>query len=389
MATVLGEMGHSIFYCAGELDGTAPGLEAPELHFKDPVARSLGDRAFGRHEPDPDLEAAIDRRAQALKRPLRAFLDSFAVEYLIVENAFAIPMQLPLAQAVAELLAERKLPALAHNHDFYWERTRFFPNNIGTFLDTYFPPAIPNLHQATINSLAQEALRERRGLQSVVIPNVFDYDTPPPGIDDYNLDFRAKIGLTADDWLLLQPTRVVPRKGIELAIELVARLDDPRAHLVITHEAGDEGVGYLRQLQELAVARDVRLHYVAGIVSDVRSRTPAGEKIYSLWDAYPHADAVTYPSLVEGFGNALLETVYFKKPALVNRYDVYVADIAPLGFRFAEIAGTVTASAVRHVRGWLENPASAAHLVAHNYRLAQAHFSYTILQAILRRLLPE
>ena len=62
-----------------------------------------------------------------------------------------------------------------------------------------------------------------------------------------------------------------------------------------------------------------------------------GRKVYTLWDAYVHADFVTYPSLIEGFGNALLETLYFRLPALVNRYAVYAADIAPQGFDLVEI----------------------------------------------------
>ena len=51
---------------------------------------------------------------------------------------------------------------------------------------------------------------------------------------------RSDIGLAEDDWLILQPTRVVARKGIEHAIELVQRMEVP-ARLVITHAAGDEG----------------------------------------------------------------------------------------------------------------------------------------------------
>lgn len=388
LAAVLRRRGHHVFYCAGELGGDAPGVLAPELHFTDPVAASLGERAFGPAPAGPDLLEEVGRRAQELKQPLRRFLEAYAIDYLIVQNAFAIPMQLPLAQALAELLAETRLPALAHNHDFYWERERFTPNNVGDFLDTYFPPALPNLRHATINSLAQRALAERRGLESVVIPNVFDFAARPPGIDDYNGDFRRAIGLTEDDWLILQPTRVVPRKGIELAIDLVARLDDPRAKLVITHPAGDEGMAYLRRLQGLAAEKGVDLRYVAGVVDDERGTTGEGNKIYSLWDTYPHADLVTYPSLVEGFGNALLETVYFRRPALVNRYDVYVADIAPLGFRFAEIDGRVTAEAVATARRWLEHPAQAEPAVEHNFRLGAEHFSYETLDRLLQPLLP-
>ena len=43
--------------------------------------------------------------------------------------------------------------------------------------------------------------------------------------------------------LLLQPTRVVQRKGIEHAIELVHRLQR-KAKLVISHASGDEGHDY-------------------------------------------------------------------------------------------------------------------------------------------------
>lgn len=388
MAAVLRRLGHHVFYCAGELGGGAPGLPAPELHFADPVAVSLGERAFGRELAGPGLLDAIGRRAQQLKRPLRRFLEEYAIDYLIVQNAFAIPMQLPLAQALADLLAETQLPALAHNHDFYWERERFSTERVGRFLDTYFPPALPNLRHATINSLAQKALKRRRGLDSVVIPNVFDFAAPAPAIDAYNADFRRAIGLAEDDWLILQPTRVVPRKGIEMAIEVVARLEDPRAKLVITHPAGDEGMGYLRRLQALATEMDVDLRYVAAVVDDERRTTEVGDKVYSLWDTYPHADLVTYPSLVEGFGNALLETVYFRRPALVNRYDVYAADIAPLGFRFAEIDGRVTPEAVAAVRRWLERPQEAAPLVDHNFRLGATHFSYETLSRLLQPLLP-
>ena len=67
-----------------------------------------------------------------------------------------------------------------------------------------------------------------------------------------------------------------------------------------------------------------------------------GIKIYSLWDMYPITDLVTYPSLYEGFGNAFLEAVYYRKPLLVNRYDIYMRDIEPKGFQTVTIQGYVS-----------------------------------------------
>lgn len=380
MATVLERAGHDLFYCAGELDPAFTGLEAPELHFTDPTAVALGRRAFGAGDGvDAGLLRDIDTRAAELERPLQSFVDQFGIDYLIIQNAFAIPMQLPMAQALTNVLVATGLPALAHNHDYHWERERFHPHRLGDFLDTYFPPDLPRLQHASINSLAQTNLRQRRGLESTVLPNVFDFATPAPGSDDYSADFRSAIGLTDDDWLILQPTRVIPRKGIELSIELAARLEDPRAKLVITHHAGDEGLDYLHQLQALAAERGVDLRYVADIVDDGRREGEDGRKVYSLWDTYPHADVVAYPSLVEGFGNALIEAVYFRRPVLVNRYAVYAADIAPHGFRFAEIDGVLTTEAVASVREWLEAPATAGPLVDHNFALGAEHYSYEAL----------
>lgn len=383
LAKVLERLGFSTYYCAGELDEAGPpGALIPELHFRDPVAQALGERAFGSSEPDPTLERDLTERARFLKVRLAKVLDDYRPDLLVLQNVWAIPMQLPLAQALAELVSERALPTLSHEHDYAWERERFAVTRIPHYLATYFPFHAPTVRHLCINSLAQNELKRRRGLTATVIPNVFDFATPPPEPDAFSADFKQAIGLSEHQRLILQPTRVVPRKGIELAIDLLAELADPRNVLVITHHAGDEGLDYLRRLLRYAAERGVALAYVAELVDEFRGQV-AGNKRYALWDTYPHADFVTYPSLIEGFGNALLETVYFKKPALVNRYPVYVADIAPKGFRFVEIDGQVTAHAVQAVAEILDNPSLGAAMAEHNYRLGAAHYSFEALQALI------
>ena len=389
-AAVLQLMGHQVFYCAGELDANGPpGMLVPEMHFTHPEAKRIHDLAFGAMTQVSDLQSQIADFVGDLRARLLDFISDFQVDLVIAQNVFAIPMQVPLGVALREVLLETGLPAIAHNHDFYWERKRFQINCIPDILETAFPPDLPNLRHVVINSLAQRSLKTRRGMESTIIPNVFDFSTLPPGIDDHNADLREAIGLSAADHFILQPTRVVPRKGIELAIELVSRMQDARCKLVITHHAGDEGLDYLHQLQAQAAAAGIDLQYAADRFDSQRSTTPEGRKIYSLWDAYPHADFVTYPSLYEGFGNALIEAVYFRKPVIVNRYPVYVADIGPLGFDFVEIDGTITDAAVAQVRELLADPARCEQMVEHNYRLGQEHFSLERLEELLRGLLEE
>jgi mannosylglucosylglycerate synthase len=117
--------------------------------------------------------------------------------------------------------------------------------------------------------------------------------------------------------------------------------------------------------------------------------TVDGHKTYRLWDVYPHADFVTYPSIYEGFGNALLEAMYFRKPLLVNRYSIYARDIAPCGFRVVEMDGVLTRGAVDEVELLLGDAGVREEWAEHNYQLCLHHYSYELLERHLGDILLE
>ncbi len=388
-ARVLRRMGHELFFCAGELGGyAAGGTLIPLLHFDHQSIVALSQRAFGANA-DRDNEKlcdAIYALADEIRPPLRHFIRSNRLDLIVVQNALTIPMNLPLGVCLTGLIAELGINTIAHHHDFFWERQRYQTNAILDLLDTTFPAKLPSIQHVTINTIAQQRLKARRGIDSTVIPNVHDFATPPPGLDSYNNDLREMLGLNEDDLFILQPTRVIQRKGIELSLELVHRLGLPNAHLFITHRADDEGLSYWLWLKREAAVMRVDLRLIDHMIGTERA-TIDGHKIYSLWDAYPHAALVTYPSLYEGFGNALLEAVYFKRPIVINRYPVYNADIRPLGFQFIELDGFVDDDAVEKTRELLNDPDQARSMVEHNYAIAQEHFSLEVLERKLQELL--
>ena len=129
--------------------------------------------------------------------------------------------------------------------------------------------------------------------------------------------------------------------------------------------------------------------FVSEIINEQRGTTTDGRKIYTLDDVYPYADLVTYPSTFEGFGNAFLETIYFKKPIVVNNYSIYIKDIKPKGFSVVEIDGYVTEKAVEETKQILDDPALCKKMVDHNYELGKKYFSYTVLERILRHYMIE
>ncbi|MFL7892403.1 MAG: glycosyl transferase family 1 [Anaerolineales bacterium] len=387
-AKVLKNLGHEVYYCAGELGGYAKnGTLIPELHFADQTVYALSERAFGGQDQDGDeLADQIYSRADEMRAPLRNFIRSNHLDLIIVQNALTIPMNLPLGVSLTGLIAELGIDTIAHHHDFFWERQRYQTNAILDLLDTAFPAKLPNIQHVTINSIAKARLNARRGISSVVIPNVLDFSSPPPQLDKFNKDFHHELGLNKDDLLILQPTRVIQRKGIEMAIEIVKRMDGEKPHLFITHRADDEGLSYWRWLKREASVMDVDVQLIDHVIGPERSKIN-GHKIYSLWDAYLNADLVTYPSLYEGFGNALLESIFVRKLTIVNRYPVYNADIKPLGFEFIELDGFVDEQSIQKTRELLNSPDKVREITEKNFQLAEQYFSLEVLEKNIKELI--
>jgi mannosylglucosylglycerate synthase len=387
-ADVLEKNGYSCFWFAGELD--RPGEKCflvPEAHFKHEQNRWINAQVMGRKGRKPPVTQAIHDLRSKLKASLHDFIKTFNIDLLITENVLTIPMHVPLGLALTETIAETEIHTIAHNHDFFWERIRFSVSAVSDYIRMAFPPNLPNIKHVVINSEAQEQLALRTGISSTIIPNVLDFANPPALDSARARVFRESIQLEPEDRMILQPTRIIQRKGIEHAIALVKELKDSRNKLVISHEAGDEGFEYVEWLKEYADEHGVCLRLIATKIADPWGNNGNGQEKYSLWDIYPFADFITYPSQYEGFGNAFLEAIYFKKPILVNRYATFVRDIEPLDFDLAVMDGFLTKKTVKHVIDILESSERKERMVNYNYEVARRHYSYSVLRTRLNALL--
>jgi len=383
-ATVFKKFGWTSFYFAGELDRPPErSYLVEEAHFTHPDIKAIHNKVFGVTTRERALSKKIYQLAIKLKDDLYDFVKKFNIDLIIPQNALTIPMNIPLGIALTEFIAETNIPTIAHHHDFYWERDRFMVNAVSDYLRMAFPPVLPSIEHVVINSVADAQLSLRTGISSHIIYNVMDFDNPPKPPDEYTFDVRQSLGIADDELFVLQPTRVVQRKGIEHAIELVHRLGR-KSKLVISHASGDEGWDYEQRLKEYSKLMNVNTIFVSDVIKEERGTTPDGRKIYTLEDIFPYADLVTYPSTFEGFGNAFLETLYFKKPIVVNTYSIYLKDIKPKGFKVIEIDGYVNDKAIEQTKQVLDNPELRQEIVEHDYALAQKYFSYKVLHQNLR-----
>ncbi|MBN1410169.1 MAG: glycosyltransferase family 4 protein [Spirochaetales bacterium] len=388
--SVLESIGYECYFFSGLSDWRKErSMVVPEAFFNHPEIKQLHSECYGKSTRSTALTQKIQQFRKYFKKHIYDFIRNYKIDLLIVENALTIPINIPLGLAITEVIAETGIFTIAHHHDFVWERQRFIVNSVTDYITMAFPPRLPSVLHVVINTAACQALSHRCGISSLIIPNVFDYSAPIPGIDDYNRGLRKSFGLKDSDIFFLQPTRIIARKGIEHAIELVSRLKDDRIKILISHQERDEGTQYYERVISYANLLNVNVIIKPELVGSERGKTDDGRKVYSLTDIYLHADFITYPSTYEGFGNAFLETVYYKKPFLVNRYAIYQQDIEPLGFQAVVMDTYITDEDVENVRAVLADEKKRQNMVDNNFKIASRNFSYKVLERQLKILLPD
>jgi glycosyltransferase involved in cell wall biosynthesis len=334
----LERIGFSIRRVAGELEGAPmPGdVVLPGLGL--PAAELGGGSAVPPTAPTPD--------------ELRA---AFAgADLVIVENMLSLPLNLPAAEVIAAVLADGAEPrTLVHHHDLPWQRDR-------TASLEAFPPLMPSALHVTINDASRNALADRRGIRAVTIRNCFDLDAPRGD----GARGRAMIGASRDDIVVLHPVRAIARKNIPAAVrlanELAARFPDRTVRYWLPGPAEE---GYGPTLEKVLQEAKVVVHR---------------EPVNSMPDAYAACDVVAFPSIWEGFGNPVIESVWARRPLAVARYPV-LEEMLARGFVFLDAAD---ADAVA--------PAVAVPdttVLDHNFALAQRWHSLPALEAQLRDLL--
>lgn len=386
--TVLERLGHEIYYIVGEYENPPANTKIiPEMGFFTDENNWIQENAFGKTESVQELHDRINRLAAIIEKEMAQAIEQYQLDIIVLENCITIPMQIPLGLAIKNYLNANPMPAIAHHHDFYWERERFLENNVQNILDIAFPVQEPCISHACINHIQKAALKEKFNIDAVVVPNVFDFNADFNKVDDFNKDFRSTIGVSDTDIVFLQPSRIVPRKTIEYSIELVRQLNDPQVKFVLAGYAGDEGMDYLRKLENLIEEAKIPALYIHEHIFSRRQKSP--KKVYTLWDSYVFSDLVTFPSDFEGFGNHVVEAFYFKKPLFTNNYSVYESDIGPTGVDTILMDQVVTSEVVEKTRTVLKDEKYRQQMVEQNYEIGCKCFSFETLQNLLENMMKD
>ncbi len=396
-------------------------------------------------EPPDWLDSMIHENAMRVKCIIREFVQKHSIDLLIAHNT-SHPYNFITAVGLGYYFEELRKnniiwpKILVWWHDSYFEREQFSnPNRIISKYLKYLPGTYVD-GIVLINSTQYELARRLFSKYNshvedmffrdrvIIIPNTssinWDWENIETGdnqiicpvLDNYNKSFIKDIGITAiiessgfsmqDTILLLQHTRIVPRKKIEVAIDFAFEIEkrywrDNKAKciiLLVSGHSGDEQFKYKEFLNDYYLMKketfpQSNVSLIFGEDRILSHRDIIVDKKYYSFSEIPSIIASyggigTYFSEVEGFGNNLLEMIAAGLPVMINRYEVYKTDIEPFGFDLPFIDDAIlTEELIEKAYTVLNDISLRNKLVKHNLKILDNKFGHKIIAGKLEPLI--
>jgi glycosyltransferase involved in cell wall biosynthesis len=421
--TILESLGNEVRLISGPVNYGADYV-IDELEFDAEEISGIKEQSFkyfNRNEKNTSsLMNHIREISERIENKFLAYHEKEQFTAILIHNIFSLGLHIAAAAAFTHIADKTGIPFINTNHDYYWEREEYLDptsEEIIHFLNEFVPPSRRNIRHVSINSLGRTTLLEKRNIDSIVFPDIFDFDQPIWEKDSFNEDFRQRFDIKENDILVLQATRIVARKAIEIAVDFVAELEKFKTGLVentlyngrvldhtseivfvLTGYAEESESAYLSKLKKHIKSTGIEARFIHKSIAYKRSVVD-NRKVYSLWDAYVHADLVTYPSLIEGWGNQFIEAIFARCPVVLFEYPVFISDIKHEGYSYISLGdmyhmtekglakienGRLTKS-VEETISMLTDTSNTPILLENNCSIGEQYHGYNVLENFLKQ----
>jgi len=249
-------------------------------------------------------------------------------DILIAHNVLSMHYNLPLTLALHKLANTKTIKVVNWNHDspyFYMNYSKDLEEKPWLILKKYNQ----NISYITISpSRAKEFQSLYKTKKEItVIPNGID-PTRAFHLNKTTMRLIKENNLFTANLLMLQPSRLHPRKNVELSIEVLRAFYDKgiQAKLLLAgacdpHERKPSR--YYNKLKDLAESLQMQKHII--LLSNYVFES--GEKLIADWgtirELYQISDLLFMPSKQEGFGIPLLEAGMLKLPIVCSDIDPF------------------------------------------------------------------
>jgi hypothetical protein len=417
----LTKLGHQVIYITGSAQ-SEQNYHIDGIHFHDELNLKINQNcylSFNDYSRPDELKDLIFKRADNIEKSLDKIVKEKKIECIFVANILSLGWNLPASIAFTNYAKKnKKIKFICVNSDIYWERELYshpVVEFVKEILDNYLLPDLFNIKHYVISNLARRELLKRRGLYSDVLYKAINFNNYLQKDEKIINEIRNYIGTAENDIIIFNPSRIAPRKTIEFSVDFIAELEalkteyvgrslyngkvlseDSKFHLLLSGIDDSLGSDYFSELNKKM--KNINNTYINRIIGNKRQEEP--EKKYSYMDAYYLSDAVIVSSILEGWGNHILEASLVKKPLTIFEYPVYKNDIKKLGLKLCLLGSKyydvkplriipqeAVKKAARDLLEVLSDQEKYNNYVNKNYEICNKKFSFDTLNGNLQKML--
>lgn len=313
-ASVFHRIGHSVSVLAG----------MGEVYTKDfpvrieSVLSSKNTRIIkAQEECKKGRKGGLERPTNRIYRLLKDW--SHKLDVILAHNVLHMPFNLPLTLALRRLADSETGPVIVSwAHD-----SPYFQPNPPKYLKRPPWPVLqhlhPNIHHVTVSKSRMSLFTKHSGdaswkvIRNGIDPEHFFY------LDPKSVRLSEELDLFSRDLVVVQPSRVTPRKNLELSIHIIRgiKLLGYNILFILTgaydpHE--ERAVSYYRRLKYWINELELQDNIAVLAEYRFRDRTKLVPDRIFIRDLYLMADLLLMTSKDEGFGLPLLEAGMIKLP---------------------------------------------------------------------------
>lgn len=271
---------------------------------------------------------AFRKLKEDIKKELKQAFSS--INCCIVHNIPSMPFNFAATAAINELTEEAKTRFIFWLHDTilvreeWQEFTGKFPVTLLHYKNKRITFVTPTYYRAKqFASLKPDYSIPKM----IIIPNGVSVEEYLK-IDEITKQLMKRLGLSFNDYIIVTPVRILPRKNIELALNVIYELvhitgEKRKIRLLITGPPGTDpaSLAYEDKLKEIIKTRRIEdnVIFCHNLISFKRHFFNNRIVKWSVADVYNIADLIFIPSKEEGFGLPVIEAGAARKPVFCSR----------------------------------------------------------------------
>ena len=210
----------------------------PELEFDRPDILRIKENAFFKfkdYKTPNELINDIYRIGNIIEEKFMKIYKKEKFDYLILHNIFTHGRHISVARSFYNITQKTPIKMIAFNHDFYSTYLGMYTpqiKEVKKYLNKYVPPKLKSLKHVVISSPRQKLLKKLINRKAMIFPDTFEFNQPLWKKDKFNKDLLKNFDIKENDLIILQATRIVERKAIELIIDLIKELNKQKKELI-------------------------------------------------------------------------------------------------------------------------------------------------------------